>query len=139
MRVVMYSTTKFYGFVADGNTQVFFHLESFRPGDYGEPFPPPLCGEDVLVEYTPGSGMGGKAPRALWVDRVKAPDFLHGVVETFNEQRGWGFIQSDAGENFYLHRSEVKEGRMPLAGRRVSFYRGFREGRPRACFICVET
>jgi cold shock CspA family protein len=60
------------------------------------------------------------------------------VVETFNEQKGWGFILADSGESFYLHRSEVEDGRLPIPGRRVAFYRGFREKRPRACYVRME-
>jgi cold shock CspA family protein len=134
MRVVMYSASKLYGFVGGEAGQVFFHLESFHPGN-----PPPICGEEVMVEFIPKEVGAERAPRASKVERISTPEYLHGVVDSFNEQRGWGFIQSDGGESFYLHRSEVLDGRLPLAGRRVSFYRGFRENRPRACYVRVET
>jgi len=136
----MYSSSKLYGFAAPEGTddQVFFHVEVFRPLDITASEPPPLVGEMVEVEYVLGSGTGGQAPRAGKVTRTEKPEQLRGVVESFGEQRGWGFIKSDGGEPFYLHRSEVEEGRLPLPGRRVSFFRGFRQGRPRACYVRLE-
>lgn len=143
MRVVMYSAARLYGFASPEGSEeeVFFHLESFHHGEFTttEPGPPPIVGEMVEVEYIPGSGRGGGAPRASRVVRAEPPEALVGTVESFDERKGWGFIKADNGQDFYLHRSEVEGGRLPLPGRRVSFFRGFRQGRPRACHVRLET
>ena len=134
MRVSMYNPARLYGFVkGETGTEVFFHLESFHSQEPGEG-PPPIVGEEIQVTYCPNPD-STKAPRAHMVERVSPPCQLQGFVESFNELKSWGFIRGDDGESYHLHRSEIQDGRLPRAGRRVRFFQGHRKGRPRACYI----
>ena len=58
-----------------------------------------------------------------------------GVIEKLVADRGFGFINGDDGVYYHLHRSEVLNGRYPLPGSNVRFYVGYRECRPRACYV----
>ena len=80
---------------------------------------------------------GGKAPRADRVERVTAPVMLVGEVESFDTQRRYGFIMGSDRVSYHLHESEVVDGRLPISGKRVIFFPGLREGRPRACHVQV--
>jgi len=131
----MYSPDRMYGFVESGRERVFFHLEAFMVGSW-TPAPPPIVGEEVRVDYAPNEG-SEKAPRARLVARIHEPVFVTGVVETFNPDKGWGFAKGEDGESYYLHRSEVEGGRLPLPGQQVRFFRGAKKGRPRACYVRV--
>jgi cold shock CspA family protein len=141
MRVELYSPERMYGFAELGDERVFFHLESFMAGVWPgiEEPPAPIVGEEVSVEYTPNppGTDPNRAPRARGVERVHPPKFLRGVVESFNGEKGWGFARGSDGVSYFLHRSEVLEGRLPLRGQEVTFYAGFKKGRPRACYVLV--
>lgn len=140
MRVELYAPDKLYGFCEGDGSRVFFHLEAFAAGRWGglSSSPPPILGERVQVDYDEESNPGnGKAPRALSVERCDPPVRVKGVVESFNMTTGWGFALGDDGVSYYLHRSEVGRGRLPVAGQRVTFYAGFKRGRPRACHVQV--
>jgi cold shock CspA family protein len=140
MRVELYSPERMYGFVEAGDERVFFHLESFVAGSWPtvEHPPPPIIGEEVQVEYDPNPGdSADRAPRARRVTRVEPPIAITGVVETFNPNKGWGFARGADGESYYLHRSEVEDGRLPLPNQEVTFYRGRKRGRPRAVYVRV--
>ena len=132
----MYNPQKLYGFCEAAGEKVFFHLESFAfgAGDGGSQPPPPIVGESVIVTYNPDLS-SDKAPKALSVQRVSAPTKLVGIVETFMESKGWGFILGTDGASYHLHRSEVEGGKLPLPGCAVEFYRGFRKERLRACYV----
>lgn len=138
----MYNPSKLYGFAKSDATggEVFFHLETFWPGEpdaEGQPPPPPVQGEEVSVDYDPDAGTGDRPPRAHRVERVEPPVQLQGAVERFDEKAGWGFVRGDDGTSYHLHRSEVLDGRLPLVPSRVAFYAGARKGRPRACYVKV--
>ena len=143
MRVHKYIPSKLYGFTVgdDEDQQVFFHLGSFKPGDFasmeGQAPPPPILGERVECEIDYDNVPEGRAPRAASVLRLDAPLLLGGVVETFDSYRGYGFIIGDDGRSYHLHKSEVVGGKMPLPQLKVRFYAGLRQGRPRACHIEV--
>lgn len=139
MRVSMYQPTRLYGFAEGEDGKVFFHLECFHPGpsNDGVDPPPPIVGEHVIVEWDPASGNEMKAPRAYRVERLDIPIALNGVVETFNEHKGWGFAKGTDGLSYHLHRSEVLEGRLPIPGRKLAFWKGWRKGRPRACYVQI--
>lgn len=138
MKITMYSPQKLYGFCEADTEKVFFHLENFRFGQgvgATQP-PPPIIGESVVVTYTPTPG-ADIAPKAGTVHRIGTPVLHYGVVETFTDAKGWGFLKADDGQSFYLHRSEVEGNRLPLPGLRVMFFSGFRKGRPRACYVTI--
>ena len=154
MVVVKYIPDRLYGF-AEGpdGSQVFFHQGVFQPGGVPVPTtlcsrcptvgctwtetpPPPVLGEEVDVEVGAVSTTG-KAPRADRVDRVTAPRVILGQVESFDPHRGFGFARGDDGVTYHLHRSEVADGRIPLAQQTVVFYAGVRLDKPRACHVRV--
>lgn len=136
MRVEKYIPSKLYGFVAEdgGTQQVFFHLGSFQSPFAQDPFPPPVLGEEVLVEVLPTS-QDGKAPKAKSVVRAAPAVGVFGTVDTFDHRTGYGFAVGEDGVSYYLHASEVQFGRVPMRGQRVKFYAGFKSGRPRACHV----
>ena len=155
MRVKKYIPDRMYGFAVGADGQdVFFHLRVFRPGhEWGhddacrgcgpgvcawvDTPPGPILGERVLVVLHPEASPAGSAPRAERVDRVDTPVAIAGDVDTFDAQRGYGFVKGEDGVAYHLHRSEVVGGRVPLPGRRVLFYPGVRQERPRACHVKV--
>lgn len=144
MRVVKYIPEKFYGFCEDDlGHQVFFHLRNFHGISQGTEtqkgeFIPPVLGEGVEVEtVAPLPSQGAKAPKALTVRRLLCPHILKGRVETFDPQRGYGFIVGENGQDYHLHSSEVLNGSLPLPGDQVSFYPGLRQEKLRACHVKV--
>ncbi len=154
MRVIKYIPDKLYGFCGDDEGfEVFFHLATFQPGTsvdvahcpncHGQPRcglpedpPPPILGEWVQVESAAGTP-GGRAPRADLVVREVTPRMIVGVVESFDTQRRYGFVMGSDQISYHLHESEVIDGRLPIAGRKIVFFPGQREGRPRACHVKV--
>jgi cold shock CspA family protein len=137
MRIVKYAPKKLYGFAEDENGQVFFHIRSFSWGDgVSRRYPPPIVGETVEVLYDPSERVQNKAPRARNVTRISEPVPSVGVVESFDSDRGYGFIHSEDGRSHYLHRSEMADqDRTPVIGSEVVFFEGYRQGRLRACYI----
>jgi len=136
LTVAKYFPDRLYGFLrqADGS-EAFFHLGDFDVGAVGDP--PPVIGEEVEAQIEPNES-GNRAPKALKVSRLRLPALIQGKVESFSEKKGWGFALSDEGESYYLHRSEVLAGKLPTVGQRVRFYGGFKNGRPRACYVTIE-
>ena len=118
---------------------MFFQSKDFHPGYSGglEVVAPPIIGEPVNVVYSPTDEQD-RPPRARSVRRVEPPVLLEGVVDTFNPKKGWGFALTPDGVSYYLHRSEVLGGSLPLPGDKVFFYGGWKKGRPRACYVRVQ-
>jgi len=140
MRVALYAPDRLYGFCEGDGKRVFFHLEAFVTGRWPglQESPPPILGEEVEVEFDPAKESdNGRAPRAKRVVRVKPPIFIKGVVDSFSPDTGWGFAKGHDGISYYLHRSEVLNGRLPFPGQEVGFFSGFKKGRPRACHVHV--
>ena len=140
MRIAKYAPEKLYGFCeGEEISRVFFHREVFIAGRWPgiTIAPPPIVGEGVVVVLSPNEPEPGKAPRALLVTREDVPEHVQGVVSSFNPQSGWGFIEGEDGIIYYLHRSEVEQGRIPLRGQEARFYKGFKNRRPRACHVRV--
>ena len=130
MTVDKYIPSGLYGFVTDGRRRLFFHLKDFDPGTYtGESPVPPVSGEEVEVEVR------GDDKSASKVQRLEEPSEMNGAVDWFDTVKGYGFILGLDGSTYYLHRSEVLDGRLPLPGRRVRFYTSSKR---RACFVKVE-
>lgn len=137
MRVLKYLPRQLFGFAIDENRkQVFFHIRAFKWGTFQNKVPP-IIGEEVEVEYDSTAIPNGKAPRARRVERLTAPHPAHGVVDDFNERRGYGFIKTNDGRSHYLHRTEMTDGRLPMPGMEVTFFEGFRQGRLRACYVTL--
>jgi cold shock CspA family protein len=137
MRVLKYVPAKLYGFVQGAEcVEFFFHIRAFKWGDFIT-HPPPIIGEEVDVEFDVDAQHHGQAPKARTVFRVNEPRASYGVVDEFHEGRGYGFIRTSDGRSHYLHRSEMTDGRLPLAGMEVTFFEGFRQGRTRACYVTL--
>lgn len=150
-----YIPAKLYGFLQDdADREAFFHLGVFHPGPEQEAHPqcsvcprtgclwsvsppPPILGELVEVVIDFDQGTDRKAPRASRVDRLSPARAVRGMVDTFDVQRGYGFVVGDDGESYHLHRSELVENRIPVPGQVVMFYAGIRMSRPRACHVKV--
>lgn len=125
-KVAKYIPQSLYGFL-DGNGQsLFFHLSSFKP--YHAETVPPIAGETVDVTLTPE----GKVKE---IHRTGLPLPLEGVVVTFDQKMGFGFLRSEDNLLFFLHRSEIVDGRLPRPQQRVRFYSGSRDGKLRACYV----
>jgi cold shock CspA family protein len=154
LQIQKYIPEKLYGFVVQPETgyQAFFHLGAFNPGlDWpvhltcqtcprkGCSWPatptPPILGEWVDVDVNFNNLPEDRSPRAFKVIRTETPIIVVGKVDVFDCQRGYGFIKDDSNISYYLHRSEVLEGRFPLSGQTGIFYAGTRQGRPRACHV----
>lgn len=45
----------------------------------------------------------------------------HGTVKWFSEEKGYGFIQADNGNEYFVHRSEIQEGNLLEKAQRVEF------------------
>lgn len=142
-----------FGFLIEDGKQAFFHLRVFRPGpnhtetiicpnctrlpcEWLQSAPPPIVGEfvDAYLEIDPTKPENVRASR---VDRVIIPVPMTGIVETFDVPRGYGFIRGGDGLTYYLHRSEVVEGRIPISGQRVMFHTSERRDKARACHVKI--
>lgn len=116
MRVLRFFPLEGYGYIGDETQRLKFRVEAFRR----EPEEPlPLQGERVRLLS------GG-------VLRVDSPVLLEGEVRSFDSRKGWGFVQ--AGEIYFLHRSEMLSPWIPLLGEKVRFWSGEREGKLRALY-----
>jgi len=79
----------------------------------------------------------GTAPRATQVQRRVQPLKLEGRVKSFESAKGWGFLLGEDGIECFLHRSDVIDGKIPIRGQRVVYYRGTKLGKPRAFYVEV--
>jgi len=159
LQVLKYIPSRMFGFVGvPGATdpQVFFHLRVFRAGETpavegcgkcaGTPCDwlaapvLPIVGEFVTVTLEEDPTHPTRT-RAALVQRNQPALLSKGTVETFDASRGYGFIKGSDSLSYYLHRSEVGEGRIPLIGQTVVFYTATRVDKARACHvkICRET
>ncbi len=46
---------------------------------------------------------------------------MEGTVKWFNRNKGYGFIQGDNGDEFFVHRSAIEEGTFLKDNDKVSF------------------
>lgn len=131
--VAKYVPEGMYGFLEGGGKRAFFHLSEFDPRGG----PPPIIGEDVEVSSL--DEQPDKSPRARGVVRTHPPTKLVGEVTRFDYNVGYGFVSVD-GHQYFLHRSELANGALPLIGMVVEFYVGrslSEEKRPRACHVRI--
>lgn len=129
--IQMYTPKGLYGFLSNPDGEdLYFHLSAFDPGSYvGDAPVPPIIGEQVEAVVENG--------KVIQCNRLDTPELKTGVVDWFDSDKGYGFIAHD-GAQIFLHRSEVLEGRLPLKGRRVSFYVSDKTNKQkRACYVSV--
>lgn len=121
MRVDFYSTNEGYGFLVGEKGRVYFRGEDFFRDNEKDPMP--ISGEEVEIK----EGV---------IRRTKTPQPKIGVVESFDSQKGWGFIREyGKSEKVFLHRSEMIGTWVPIKGKRVKYYVGSKDSKPRACYI----
>ncbi len=133
MKVSKYVPSGLYGFLSDDSQKdVFFHLSAFDPGAYiGDAPVPPIVGETLEVTTDDG--------KVIQCERLETPVGIMGEINWFSEEKGYGFIKGDDDESYYLHKTEILDGRLPLKGRRVSFFVTKQERVPlRACYVTIE-
>lgn len=138
MSVRKYLPEKLYGFASCDQGDVFFHLSTFiHPNNLEDP-PPPIVGEYVDVDLK-GPLTFESTPKAQKVTRLSNFNRLNGSVLFFNVEGGYGKIKSESCE-YFLHRSEVREGKLPMRGDLVSFFAvtSVEERRSRACHVKIE-
>ena len=46
---------------------------------------------------------------------------IFGIVKNWNIRQGWGFIESDDGEDYFLHISNIRSGQVIKNNSRVKF------------------
>lgn len=46
---------------------------------------------------------------------------ISGIVKNWNQSQGWGFIQGDDGDDYFLHLSKVRPGQIISLNCRVKF------------------
>ena len=129
MRIDLYSVSHGYGFCQQADLRVFFRIEDFSRESPSGPLP--ICGERVMVERLV---QGAKSPQAASLHRMTQPQRLRGRVKSFDSNKGWGFIEH-GGDLYFLHRSDQSVAFLPIIGSDVTFYKGVRRGKPRACYV----
>lgn len=134
MLVEVYSPSGGYGFCVGENTpRVYFAADAFARTAADEP--PPVLGEPVDVREVRASTDPKKADKARQVVRTQPPVKVEGRVHSFDHRAGWGFISGLDGKQYFLHRSDMVQPWLPLVGDGVEFYAGFKNQRPRACYV----
>lgn len=53
-------------------------------------------------------------------DREEVDSTLSGTVNFYDDSKGYGFIKSDDGENYFMHNSNINKGQ-PIKGRKATF------------------
>lgn len=128
----MFSSEGLYGFCKDPESEgdeVFFHAQDFHRMEPGGPLP--IIGEPVEIENVTNGD--GRRPRAGRVLRAQPPKLVTGVIHSFDSDKGWGFVNWDGGQAFF-HMSDRAEEWMPVIGSAITFFVGYKSGRPRACW-----
>ena len=46
---------------------------------------------------------------------------ISGTIKNWNQNQGWGFIEGDDGDDYYLHISKVRKGQKIVENCRVKF------------------
>ena len=46
---------------------------------------------------------------------------ISGIVKSWNQSKGWGFIEGDDGEDYFLHVSKIRSGQVVNNNCRVKF------------------
>lgn len=123
-----------YGFASDDEYNVFFHIHVFSVGEFSKA--PPIVGEPVEVIFNPQTS-GKAAPPAQAVSRLEEPKSYFGTVDSFRASTGYGFIRTEDDQTFFLHRTQMMDGRFPQIGMKVHFYAGDFDGRLRAYHVTL--
>jgi len=155
MIVYKYLPDKMYGFVQDTERRTaFFHVGSFYPGSWVKhPYcescnqlncdwplipPPPIAGEEVIVELEFDLEKYSEdiiPPRSSKITRIHTPKPLRGIIKSFDNQRGYGFIIDSFNSDHYVHKSDIIDHRIPVIGQQVMFFPGTRDTKTRACHV----
>lgn len=101
-----------------GKPDVFVHASAIEMEGYRYL----ATGERVLYEFEHVSSPDDGQPR-LQATRVRLdPDRIGGRIVEFDQQRGFGFIESASGEQFFVHHTALLEGsRQANSGGPVTF------------------
>lgn len=120
--VRFWKQTEGYGFIGpdDGGPDVFVHQSVVEMEGYRYLAP----GEAVEYEAVADGENEDGSPRLKAVRVGEVAGRLHGGVTDFDHQRGWGFIEADDGERFFLHYKGILGVGTKTAkvGDRVSFF-----------------
>ena len=46
---------------------------------------------------------------------------ISGTVKSWNQSQGWGFIEGDDGEDYFIHASKIRKGQSISLNSRVKF------------------
>jgi cold shock CspA family protein len=109
-----------YGFItgAPGGPDVFVHSTSIEMDGYRYL----ATGERVLYEFEHVAASEDGQPRLQATRVAMDPDRIDGTIVEFDQQRGFGFIESAIGERFFVHHTGLLEGgRQADSGGRVTF------------------
>jgi len=69
--------------------------------------------------------------------KQSAPARHGGRVKLYTVDRGYGFVTTDDGGEWFFHASQIV-GEPPSRGDRVTFAIGFRSGREQAVRVCLD-
>lgn len=138
MKIRKYIPDRYYGFLVDSmEREAFFHVSSFEAG-MNEDNPPPVPNEEVLVTVDFENSKKEHVPRAKRVRRLQDPHKLTGKIISFNIDKGYGFVQTEDELTYYLHRSEVVDGTLPMVGRECVFYTSEKVRGARASYVEIK-
>lgn len=53
---------------------------------------------------------------------IRANDFMKGVLKKWFDTKGYGFVEGEDGETYFLHHSKIMNGEpIPIAGDKIKF------------------
>ena len=62
---------------------------------------------------------------------------ISGIVKSWNISKGWGFIEGDDGENYFLHVFKIRSGQSVSSNSRVQFDVSQGQRGPEACNVTL--
>lgn len=111
-----------YGFIEDdgGGPDVFVHQTAIQMGGFRYL----AAGEHVVFEAEEDEAGPEGQPRRRATAVREPPGRLVGTVTEFDEQKGYGFVEAEDGERFFLHYSEILGvgTRSASPGEKVTFF-----------------
>jgi len=127
-----FNDSKGWGFIAYDGSDVFVHIKDCQGGK-------PVVGDTVAFEMDPSKASSGQM-KALTVvggtgslddtgkgcgkgkgnGKVVGTGAYQGNIKSFNESKGWGFIDCE-GQDVFCHIKDIADGGLPQAGDVVTF------------------